>query len=613
MRGGGARPRRDEGEEDWGARATRALASLTLACPEDVARAHAPEALRHALTASVVAHFGRAIARANGLPTEGLAHGWAPPLTKDERTRESATRLLDDALDPFPASTTADDLGAAYEAILSDRRRGGCHYTSPPLAERIAAIALLPLLEGEEPGPSRIVDPAMGSGACLLAAFRLLTRRAGPSGASRSSRRALASTLFGADVDPLATAVARLSLWIELGDPEVPPTFADEQLVTADALGTEWPPADQPPFDAVVGNPPWVSYVGRAAQPLEPARRAHFASSFAAFAGYRNLQGLFLERAASILRPGGRLALLVPSSMSEQLGYAPTRRALDRVAQVDASLCDVGEHAFPGVFQPCMIVAGTRRDEPRAAPSATAWPVERADLDDAGRALLARLAALPPLPADLFGERGVQTSGGDAADLAESPDDRHTLALRGGADVVAFGRGPARAFADPARIAGRFRDADWSAVALLIRQTAAFPIAAIGDGAAFRNSLLAGFEGHGYSRWLLVAWLNASPIRWHHQMRFRDARQGMPQVKVGHLRTIPAPRAGPTRDRLEALGEQLGTRNRGIDRAEQASLDELAGAVLGLDAAESEIIALWRDRAAPSRLPRRATPAKPQP
>ncbi|HVY47770.1 MAG TPA: hypothetical protein VHB21_17900, partial [Minicystis sp.] len=62
-------------------------------------------------------------------------------------------------------------------------------------------------------------------------------------------------------------------------------------------------------FDACVGNPPWVSYAGRAAQPLDDGLRAFYAAAYASFAGYKNLQGLFVERVASLLRAGGRLGL----------------------------------------------------------------------------------------------------------------------------------------------------------------------------------------------------------------------------------------------------------------------------------------------------------------
>ena len=64
--------------------------------------------------------------------------------------------------------------------------------------------------------------------------------------------------------------------------------------------------------------------------------------------------------------------------------------------------------AFDGVFQPCMGLLSTRLAPaaPRAAEAAS-WPLARSDLDVVSRRLLERLGALPPLPAALFGERGV--------------------------------------------------------------------------------------------------------------------------------------------------------------------------------------------------------------
>src|SRR5688572_21443435 len=104
----------------------------------------------------------------------------------------------------------------------------------------------------------------------------------------------------------------------------------------------------------IVGNPPWVSYAGKAAQPLDEGVRAWFDHRYEAFAGFKNLQGLFIERAGTVVRLRGRVAFVIPSSMSEQSGYAPTRRAHDRRLECDPELRDLGEEAFTGVVQPCM-------------------------------------------------------------------------------------------------------------------------------------------------------------------------------------------------------------------------------------------------------------------
>lgn len=598
--------------------AAEALSALARAA-SPVAEGADLTALHARLVGELLAAIAGAIATGRALPGEGiealLAGSDALPLERATRDRALAAARAEAAalaLDPhaperlggvYEATTATalarDDEGRLTVVFADRRRRGGCHYTSPALATRIVEIALGPLLAaGADPRALRVVDPAMGSGACLLAALRWLSARARP-GEERGARRDVAAVLEGLDVDPAAARVAAASLWLAVGDRDLDPAAATPGLRMTDGLSDEGARG----ADAFVGNPPWVSYVGRAAQPLDPMTRARFGASFAAFAGYRNLQGLFLERAASLLRPGGRLALLVPSSMAEQQGYAPTRRALDTHCAVDAELVDVGEDAFEGVFQPCLIVAATRR-VPVSARVATGlpWPVERPDLDAGDRALLDRLAALPPLPPERFGERGVQTSGDDVADMAMVADARRTMPLRAGGDIEAFILRPPSRFADGTRFPPRFRAGPWGEVAVLVRQTAAWPTAARSDGLPFRNSLLAAFAGEGWSPELMVAWLNSTPVRWHHYMRFRDARQGMPQVKVSHLRAVPAPLPGARLAAVEAIGAALSQRNAGIDEATQHALDDAVAAALGLEGTDrARIAAWWRARCAPRR------------
>lgn len=354
--------------------------------------------------------------------------------------------------------------------------------------------------------------------------------------------------------------------------------------------------ADRPKggFSAFLGNPPWVSFAGRAAQPLaEPLRRC-FAELYESFAGYRNLQGVFVERCARMLRPGGRLGFVLPSSMSEQDGYAPTRLAHDRLCACDPDLPDLGEDAFLGVFQPSMVLRSTRLSEPRRLGRAMPWPVERPDLDDGARRLIAKMTRFPPLPPHLFGERGLQSSGDDTAHLADREDAAHDVPLRVGGDIEPFRRKAPSTYADPAWFGDRLRPAEeWRAVRVLIRQTARVPMAALSDGVAFRNSVLAGFDDDTHPAAFLVAYLNATPIRWLHYVRHRDARQGMPQMKIGHLRATPSPPDRALVADLAAMGEAWSARNEGIDDAEQARLDARVAAAFDLTEEEQARVRRW--------------------
>jgi hypothetical protein len=95
-------------------------------------------------------------------------------------------------------------------------------------------------------------------------------------------------------------------------------------------------------FDAVIGNPPWEMLRGdqgagsdRQAARDAGARLNAFARSSGAYAwqgaGHANLYQLFLERALGLLRPDGRLGMILPSGFAIDEGSAALRRAfLDR-------------------------------------------------------------------------------------------------------------------------------------------------------------------------------------------------------------------------------------------------------------------------------------------
>ncbi len=499
--------------------------------------------------------------------------------------------------------------GLVVERTLA-RRRAGSHYTPPELAALVANAALAPLLERRAPLELRVCDPAMGAGAILFAAASVLQRRGARLG------DVISTCLHGIDRDGLAVAVARFGLWLLAGQGGPPPATFDLHFRVGDALvdGASSTPdltvafpdvSARGGFDAVLGNPPWVAYAGRAAQPLGEAERRYYTRRFRSFAGYRTLHGLFVERAVEMTRPGGRVGLVLPTSVADLAGYAKVRAAHDALAEVDADLPDFGADRFEGVFQPAMALLSTRRAA-AVEPGDTPWPLASAALPPPIAALVARLAALEPLPAALFGERGVQTEADDTTHFVEADGPRppHTFAVREGRDVGPFLAHPPRLYLDPARVRARLRPPeDWREVKLLIRQTARFP-----DGRArrrparFRNSVLAAFEHPAIDPFALLAYLNASPVRWLHFVRFRDARQGMPQLKISHLRAIPSPPSlDAARERLAAIGRKLGKRNRGLDAAEALRLDEIVGDALDLDAEERALISAWsRDNPPPT-------------
>jgi hypothetical protein len=241
--------------------------------------------------------------------------------------------------------------------------------------------------------------------------------------------------------------------------------------------------------------------------------------------------------------------------------------------------------------------------------------VERPDLDELDRQLLGKLARLPSLPPSLFGERGFQSTGDDLTHLRSLPaaEAPYTEPLREGGDVGEFRAHPPTLFLDPYRVTGRFRArADWAAVKILIRQTARYPIAALGDGLPFRNSILAGFSDRRWSAHALLCHLNSSVVRWFHYFQNRDARQGMPQLKIGHLRSLPdLPLASSSMiEDLDAFGRQIGSRNQGITDAERDELDGLVERGLGLTDSESARVRRFAAQHPPP-VSRRRAPSSP--
>jgi hypothetical protein len=193
------------------------------------------------------------------------------------------------------------------------RKQRGAWLTPPALAQPTADRTLAPLLASGM-RPLRIVDPAVGGGAFLIAALRTL-RSHGASAAAASE------CLFGIDIDPVAAELATTALQHAAGD-EVAAAAISNRVHGGDGLTMLEPGT----FDAVLTNPPWETLQGgnrSAAQNAELRRRF-------VHQGRRKLYTyrLFVERAFQLLRPGGRLGLIVPASLWFDREAEPLRRLL---------------------------------------------------------------------------------------------------------------------------------------------------------------------------------------------------------------------------------------------------------------------------------------------
>ncbi len=579
--------------------------ALVTSALQELLREIAPRAERRGLSRSeawnvlVVAQLRRSLtelARARAVDPALLARGRlfgpVPGFVRDEKA-EQREELCEELGLELPTTAVAletlpvEAFGQLYECLLAARptgseanlrKRTGSYYTPEALTRLVCARAF-DALEARTSSPLRILDPALGAGAFLVQAGRELSRRSG-----RALRDVVQSELFGVDVSPLAVAVAEASLWILADAPELSLARAGVGLTEGDALcspaagarfgvrGVDFSdnPQNSAEFELVIGNPPWVAFAGRATQPLSSELRAHYRRTFRAFRGYPTLHALFVELAAG-LAPRGVVALLIPSPVADLDGYRHVRAALSASHAVVEPLLELGQDAFASVTQPCFALVAVPRDAPATQPERPFVLSERSRAISAASqvqtpAALGALSALPRLPQQLFGEMGLQTNGAITRQLlfrGSAPPPEFSYALLEGRNVSEFEQSTPRLFLKPDRALlaqhrCRLRDvSEYSRVKLVVRQTAAITIASAHSGTPFRNSLLAGFELADFPYQLTLGLLNSTLYRALHLAARRDARQGVfPQVKVAHLRSLPAPPAGAGRARIAELAER---------------------------------------------------------
>jgi len=170
----------------------------------------------------------------------------------------------------------------------------------------------------------------------------------------------------------------------------------DEPMMLREASITEnraayfhWPlefpeifESPEPGFDAFVGKPPWVSCSGVAAHPLANDLKRYFTSLSSAFQRNRPLHGLFVHRSASLLKPGGRLGLILPPSVASLGGLAPLRQVHDALCRVDMPLPHYGGRTSQGIVQPTMALLSTGRQDGESIGEPQVWPLHRDKLDE---------------------------------------------------------------------------------------------------------------------------------------------------------------------------------------------------------------------------------------
>ena len=164
------------------------------------------------------------------------------------------------------ADLGVEQLGSVYERLLDDlvhvpaargdsiRKRTGTFYTPRALTDYLVRVTLAPLVEGRSSEGIlnlRVLDPAMGSGAFLVAACHFLASTVERAMVSEGAiaecdvdealraalrRRIAQRCLFGVDLNPMAVQLAQLSLWLATLSAERPLSFLDHHIRRGDSL-----------------------------------------------------------------------------------------------------------------------------------------------------------------------------------------------------------------------------------------------------------------------------------------------------------------------------------------------------------------------------------------
>ena len=180
--------------------------------------------------------------------------------TADALTKATSIEALAAALEKKRSRYTPQTLhvGGLFLQPTEERRRSGSHYTPRSLTQPIVSTTFRPIFErlGDAATPEqildlRVCDPAMGSGAFLVEACRVLADRlvrawevhkqtpAVPDDEDvvTYARRLVAERcLYGVDKNVFAVDLAKLSLWLATLAREHPFTFLDHALRHGDSL-----------------------------------------------------------------------------------------------------------------------------------------------------------------------------------------------------------------------------------------------------------------------------------------------------------------------------------------------------------------------------------------
>ena len=294
-------------------------------------------------------------------------------------------------------------LGKIYESDPGGTRNG-VFFTPDFISDYLVRQTLEPyLVRKQRPA---LIDPACGAGAFPLKAFEQILAAGKTHKSLKQKLRILRACIHGVDIDSYGVELAKLSLLLKLY--EDTPTAANAPIPnlsanirTGNALVSKrvqganpfsWPEAfpsvaKAGGFDAAIVNPPYVN-IRELTRKHGPEQQKYFARQYVCAEGAYDLFVLFAEKSLQLLRPNGRLGIIVPNKLATRKYAKPCREMLLSETKIE-SIADISPMCVfsrTGVYP--YIIFGEKTPPPKEHLVRIVEVYSRADLKPGAAALL---------------------------------------------------------------------------------------------------------------------------------------------------------------------------------------------------------------------------------
>jgi len=285
-------------------------------------------------------------------------------------------------------------ISAVYDRFLKEeankKSSDGAFYTPMFLAD-LVVNQLWDELTDEQKAHGLFCDPACGSGIFLVRLFQRLvahhchTKK--QQHATWTDLKAIANRLHGGDINSSAVRVAAFSLYIALLEQSspsdlpklieagklLPPLYGKTLLPGSDFFSVK----DAPPYDVIIGNPPWNGRTGQ----LTTAQ--NWTASKGYLAPAKDIAWGFVWKALEGVTPTGLVAFLLPAmGILHNTESQAARRMLlqrSRIRRV-INMSDLCFQLFDGAQRPtAFVLYGPQKQE--QAPYRFEYWVPKADLN----------------------------------------------------------------------------------------------------------------------------------------------------------------------------------------------------------------------------------------